>query len=335
MTGKFNMSKKVSIIIPLKEINEYVREAVSYIEGLDYDKKLIEVIVLPDNEGKIYGTFSFDLKIIPTGHIYPGEKRDIGYRKSSGEIVAFIDDDVYCAREWLKKAVEIFEGSAAVAAVGGPAVTPPADKYLQQVSGIIYSSFLGGGNYSYRYMPERRREVDDYPSCNLLVRRSVLDEINGFDTEFWPGEDTVLCLKIVKDLKLKIMYDPEVLVYHHRRDFFGGHMKQVKSYATHRGYFVKRFPETSLRFSYFIPTLFTLYLAVLAAMTLIVKGGIALLAFSMPFAVYLLLLFFDGIKKIKYAPLVIPGIFLNHIFYGIYFIKGILSPKLKEEEIRK
>jgi len=70
-------------------------------------------------------------------------------------------------------------------------------------------------------------------------------------------------------------------------------------------------------------------------MTLIVKGGIALLAFSMPFAVYLLLLFFDGIKKIKYAPLVIPGIFLNHIFYGIYFIKGILSPKLKEEEIRK
>ena len=32
------MSKKVSIIIPLKEINDYVREAVAYIEKLDYDK---------------------------------------------------------------------------------------------------------------------------------------------------------------------------------------------------------------------------------------------------------------------------------------------------------
>ena len=47
--------KKVSIIIPLKEINDYVKESFSYIEKIDYDKSALEVIVLPDTAGEIPG----------------------------------------------------------------------------------------------------------------------------------------------------------------------------------------------------------------------------------------------------------------------------------------
>lgn len=326
--------KKISIIIPLKEINDYVREAVAHIEKLDYDKKLIQVIVLPDVAGKIEGNWSFDLQIMPTGHIYPGEKRDIGWRKSSGEIIAFIDDDVYPQVQWLKKAVEIFEESDEIASVGGPAATPPGDSYLQKVSGYIYASFLGGGTYSYRYIPGKRREEDDYPSCNLLVRRDVLEKINGFNTEFWPGEDTVICLKIVKDLKMKIIYDPEVFVYHHRRKFMSGHMKQVTSYAMHRGYFVKRFPETSLRLSYFLPTMFLIYLIGLAIFPFF-NRDLPYLIYAIPFVLYNILLMIDGIRVIKYAPLVMFGILATHIYYGIYFVRGLLADRLKEEEISK
>ena len=52
--------KKVSIIIPVKEINDYIRESLPEIENLDYDKSLIEVIVLPDNEEKVEGTASIN-----------------------------------------------------------------------------------------------------------------------------------------------------------------------------------------------------------------------------------------------------------------------------------
>ena len=45
------MAAKVSIIIPLKEINDYVKESFSYIEKIDYDKSALDVIVLPDIEG--------------------------------------------------------------------------------------------------------------------------------------------------------------------------------------------------------------------------------------------------------------------------------------------
>ena len=322
--------KKVSIIIPLKEINDYVKESFSHIEKLDYDKKDIEVIVLPDEKGVIPGNFSFEYKIIPTGHIHPGEKRDKGIKESSGEIVAFIDDDVYPAPLWLKKAAEIFEKDGIVGAVGGPAATPGNDGFRQKVSGYIYSSFLGGGGYRYRYAAEKQRYVDDYPSCNLIIRRDVLEKIGGFNTQFWPGEDTVICLKIVKDLGLKIVYDPGVFVYHHRRKFFAGHIKQVKNYALHRGYFVKRFPETSFRLSYFIPTFFVLYL--MSFIYPVFFNREIILCWAAPLLLYLLLLFIDGIKVFKYGLFVAAGIFVTHVFYGVYFILGLLSGRLKEEK---
>jgi cellulose synthase/poly-beta-1,6-N-acetylglucosamine synthase-like glycosyltransferase len=325
--------KKVAIIIPVKEINDYIRESLPHIEAIDYDKKMLDVIVLPDNAGKIEGKFSFNLRIIPTGRIHPGEKRDIGIKKTDAEIVAFIDDDVFPAEHWLKKTVEIFENDKMIGAVGGPAVTPDNDSFLKKVSGYIYSSFLGGGGYRYRYMPEAPRPVDDYPSCNLIVRKDVLDEIGGFNTEFWPGEDTVICLKIVKELKLRIEYHPDILVYHHRRDFPGGHIKQVKSYAKHRGYFVKRFPETSLRLSYFIPTFFVMYLLSLAPLVMFVK--IPQVLWFMPLFLYGFLLIIDAFKTPNpaYGFMTAVGIFTTHIFYGVYFVLGLLSGKLKEENI--
>ncbi len=324
--------KTVSIIIPVKEVNDYIRESLPEINKLDYDLKRVEVIVLPDSPAKIKGKFKFRLKIVPTGHIFPGEKRDIGIKLSKGEIAAFIDDDVFPERQWLKTAEAIFSSGPEIGAVCGPAATPENDPYFRKVSGFIYSSFLGGGGYRYRYMPEKPRFVDDYPSCNLLIRRDVLKKVGGFDTEFWPGEDTVICLKIVRDLKLKIAYDPGVFVYHHRRDFFSGHINQVKNYALHRGYFVKKFPETSLKPGYFIPSAFTAYL--LSFIYPLVFGMKWLSIWAVPLEIYVLLLFTDSIRTAgpAYAAPTMLGIITTHLYYGVYFIKGLFSPKLDEEK---
>ncbi|MCE5301066.1 MAG: glycosyltransferase [Spirochaetia bacterium] len=323
--------KTVSIIIPVKEINDYIRESLAHINKLDYDPAKVEVIILPDNPGKISGKFRFKTKIIPTGRIYPGEKRDIGIKNSKGAIVAFIDDDVFPMKQWLKKAVELFESSDSIAAVGGPAATPENDSFLKKVSGDIYSSFLGGGGCRYRYTAGPRRDVDDYPSCNLIIRRDVLKKIGGFNTEFWPGEDTVICLKIVRDLKMRIVYDPEVFVYHHRRDFPGGHLAQVTSYARHRGYFVKRFPETSLKPGYFVPTAFVAYLISFIYPVCFNRG--VLLFWSAPLALYVLLLLADGTRTKNFARAIVmmAGIFVNHVAYGICFVQGLLAGKLGEE----
>lgn len=316
------MNPKVSIIIPCREINSHARENIEHCLALDYPD--FEVIVLPDSEVNI----GFPaVKIAPTGPIGPSEKRDLAATDANGEILAFIDDDAYPATWWLKEAVKHLMNDK-VAAVGGPAITPPSDSLLQRASGLVYSSFLGGGSLRFRYIPQRQREVDDYPSCNFIIRKSVFQELGGFSTSFWPGEDTKLCLEISDKLHKKIIYAPEVLIYHHRRRLFIPHLRQIWNYAVHRGYFAKKFPQTSLRASYFLPSLFCLGLVFGTVAS--VFNPVVKMVFLSLLGLYLLLTLISSFqaKDLGTIPLVFLGIISTHLTYGTGFIKGLLTRRL-------
>jgi len=314
----------VSIIVAVRGDNPYLKECIEHCLWLDYTD--FEILVLPDRELILNYPKT---KAIPTGELTPPQKRDIGIAHAQGEILAFLDDDTYPDRRWLIKALRHFDSSE-IAAVGGPAVTAEADSLRQKASGRVYSSRLMSGQYTYRYIPEKKRFVDDFPSCNFLIRKSVMQELGGFDTKFWPGEDTFLCLKIIKGLKKKIIYDPDVLVYHHRRSLFKEHLKQIANYARHRGYFAKRFPETSLKFGYFLPSMFVCGLFIGLPLSFLIPSFKPI--YISAIISYLALAFISSIsKEFRLTLLVFWGIILSHLVYGIYFIKGLFSCRLKEE----
>ncbi|MEA2064325.1 MAG: glycosyltransferase [Gemmatimonadota bacterium] len=319
---------RVSIVIAVGPYNDNLVESIEACLRLDYPD--FEVLVFPDEP--------FDwpderVRVVPTGKVIgPSPKRDLALTEATGEILAFLDDDAYPVTGWLTNAVRNFSRPE-VAAVGGPAVTPPSDNILQQASGDIYASPLVGGTYSYRYIQGRYREVEDYPTCNLLVRKSVFERVGGFDTGYWPGEDTIFCLKIIRDLGMKIVYEPDAIVYHHRREVYLGHLRQIVSYAMHRGYFVKRFPETSLKPAYFLPSLFVAGLGL---------GPVAAVlwpplwyAYGAVVAVYLIVV--AGSAAMVFSPrrawYVFSGTVLSHLGYGVYFIRGLLARRLKDERL--
>jgi len=316
------VNSRVSIIIPCREINSYARESIEHCLSLDYPD--FEVLLLPDSEQDID---SLNVRVIPTGPIGPSEKRDLALNHASGEILAFIDDDAYPSECWLREAVKHFKDDE-VAAVGGPAVTPPGDSLLQKASGFVYSSFLGSGSLGFRYIPKGQREVDDYPSCNFVIKRSFFQESGGFNTLFWPGEDTKLCLEITNKLHKKIIYDPRVLVYHHRRSLFRPHLRQIWSYAVHRGYFAKKFPQNSRRVSFLLPSLFCLGL--LFGIVASLLNPILRMIFLSVIAVYLLVALCSSLqsKDIRITPLMFSGIITTHLTYGTGFIKGLLTRRL-------
>lgn len=314
--------KKVSIIIPVREINDYIREAIPHHLQLDYAD--YEILIFPDDAS----SESFPkTRIIPSGKVGPAEKRDLALKYAEGEILAFIDDDAYPRQDWLKNAVVHFEDPS-VGAVGGPAVTAENDGVLRQASGKVYESFLCSGGYTYRYIPGKLMDVEDLPSVNLIVRKDIFEQIGGYDSNFYPGEDTKLCLDILKTAQKRIIYDPQVLVYHHRRKLFRQHLKQSNNYALHRGYFAKVLPDTSRKLVYFIPSLFTLglfagpFLACLFPPLWYVYFAVLIL--------YLILLIISTVhfKDIRVWVLAIAGVFLTHVGYGIGFIRGLLSKEL-------
>lgn len=324
----------VSVIIPVKEINGYLREeTVPALQRQTCNN--LEIIILPDKKSK---EVFLKTKIIPswpkTG---PADKRDIGAKLAKGEFLAFLDDDSYPEMSWLENALNIFEKEpklGLIAAVCGPSLTPPNDNMLRKVSGHVWSSWLGsGGAGTYRCEVECQREVDDFPSVNFIVRRKDFEKLGGFDSKFWPGEDTKLCHDIVYKLGKKIIYSPKVLVYHHRREIFGKHLKQISRYAVHRGHFARTLPRTSFRLGYFIPTFFVIGL--LSGFVLSFFSPILKFIYLLVLLVYVLALFqasfrvFMKEKNIVISLLVIPAIFLTHLYYGVLFARGYLTPKLE------
>ncbi len=298
-----------------------------------------EVIVLPDAGPVASDAFAAPggprLRVVETGKVRPAEKRNAGIRIASGDVVAFIDDDAYPDSNWLRNAVKYF-GDPAIGGVGGPGVTPPGDGFLARAGGRVYENVFVSGNYRYRYVGGRvLREVDDYPSCNLFVRADLLRRIGGYRTDFWPGEDTLLCRAIVCDEGKRIVYDPWTVVYHHRRALFGPHLRQLGRYGFHRGYFTKRFPENSLHLSYFVPTAFLAYCAALAAATATwplwgaaagAAGAWSLAAAALPMAVYALLTLASSFSFNPFMWIATwLGVVASHLWYGLRFACGLCA----------
>lgn len=345
----------ISVVIPLRTISYYlVNEGLPAFAQQTY--KMFEVIVLPNHissqDAKLLKKFRF-LKIIETHDITrPAQKRDIGVKHARGSIVAFIDDDAYPHKNWLSNAVAQLDTNISgiyhnkIAAVCGPGIVPRTGAFWEQVFQTILESKLGSGGYTYRFIPEKKRFVDDYPSMNFIILKHVFEKVGGFDSNFWPGEDSKLCEDIVYKLEAKILYDPTVLVYHHRRPVLAHFLKQHGNYGYHRGAFFAHGDRNSRRLNYLVPTFFTIYLSVTIIYTISIilsSRFYDIQLFSMIIFTPALLYFFLLIKQffsayrnkhsLKIAIFSSIVLFLMHVYYGVKFVHGFFTGLIKKDKI--
>jgi GT2 family glycosyltransferase len=322
---------KFSIIIPVKELNDFLKESIPKILNMDYDS--YEILILPNFKPKIIPNYlkNKKIKIIPSGKVSPAIKRDAGARLARGEYLAFIDDDAYPSFDWLKIAEKIFRKEK-VEALGGPAITPEGDSITQKSSGLFFETLFGGGGMSYRYKPSKENfYVEDYPSVNLIVLKKAFLAVGGFDNSFWPGEDTKFCLDFVNK-GYKILYVKDLIVYHHRRKDILGHLKQIGNYGKHRGFFAKKYPKTSLKLTYFMPSIFLVGNIMLFLLTLISPLFLKIWLYLL--AIYLICLVIDVFSRtssLKIGTLTMLLVFFSHLTYGYMFLRGIMSRRFKSK----
>lgn len=304
------MKPLFSIIIPIRKENEYLRETIYWIKKQSLSS--YEIIVVNDKLSKSSN---------------PAEKRNIGAKLAKGRYLAFLDDDSFPDKDWLKNALVQFENNPLLAGVCGPSLTPKNDDVYQKASGLFFSSLLGSGPAgTYRNTFKNPRYVDDFPSVNLIIKKTDFFSAKGFDTHHWPGEDTVLCLNLTHKLKKQIYYHPSVYVYHHRRKVLLPHLKQISRYATHRGHFARIFPQTSLRFSYFLPSILFIYLLLIPFLNQFFLIPAIIYFLTLILSLIIFLIQKNSLKVSLLTTLIIP---LTHITYGLFFLVGILSSDLK------
>ncbi len=314
----------VSVIIPLHRDSPRFRQCVTGCLKLDYPS--FRVVVVSDRAVEVPS----GVQLVVSGadrDTGPGEKRDLGMAAGRSDYFAFIDDDAVPRPDWLTAAVELLRDGG-IGAVAGPGVTPPESPWRERVGGAFYESLLGSGPYRYRFRPGRRRDVDDYPAYNLIVKRDAAERVNGWSTQFYGGEDTVICLALIR-AGWRIVYDPNVVVFHQRRPVMRSHIAQVGNVGLHRGFFVKAYPRTSMRPSYFLPAIGTVALLVFIASAAVNELartilGAALLAYGVG-AIALGLVEQRSLSVAIALPLVTLA---SHMAYGIQFVRGLITPRL-------
>jgi glycosyltransferase involved in cell wall biosynthesis len=326
---------KYSFIIPIKEITDYIRESIP--EILKISRNDYEIIVYPDHGHETKETWPKTRQIASGSG--PAVKRNLAMRDAKGDFLVFIDDDAYPEKNILDILDKDFQNEKIVA-VGGPAITPKSDTFLQKVSGAVYLSSLSGG-FPERYASVgKKRLVCDWPTVNLTIRKKIFEAVGGFNSNFWPGEDTKLCLDIIDKLDRKnmILYNPAVIVYHHRREGLARHLKQIAGYGLHRGYFAKKFPKTSFKFPYFVPSFFLLF--IILEPILGIFWPIFLKLYMLGWIVYALAMvkvLFDinkYQKEILVALYSLIYIFLTHVTYGARFIQGFVFTNNLKSKLR-
>lgn len=179
------------------------------IVSVDHNEELLQVLKQKFPEGV---SFAFNNTIRGLS-----ETRNVGVKKATGEVIAFIDDDAVADRRWLETLVLNYTDSD-VLSVGGKLV-PLWEKnrpswFPEELDWIVGCTYKGH--------PQEKREVRNLIGCNMSFRKEVFDHIGYFRPTIGrlgkiplAGEETEYCIRLLAAFPQgKILFDPEAIVYH-------------------------------------------------------------------------------------------------------------------------
>ena len=163
------------------------------------------------------------------------EKRNTGAKATTLPILAFLDDDVHVPPGWLAEMIACFQDPT-VALVSGPSLVPDDISWIARLAGMALSS-RAAGNVSARYVTggdaPRPIKWSGIIGCNMLFRRSVFNEIGGFDPNFYPGEEMQASFK-TSQRGHQLLFNPKAPVFHYPKQSFRGFWRQIFRYGATR-----------------------------------------------------------------------------------------------------
>ena len=214
---------QVAIVIPTYQRGALLARTLRAVSGL---KTAVahEIVVVDDGSDEVnLALVERAVATCPTARLLrqenagPARARNTGYRAGSGDLVAFIDDDCAPAPDWLQRLIAPFERSdARLGAVGGRVLPEPPHNWVGR--------FCAATEYSSGLQPVFLNAA----TANACFRRSVLDELGGFDEGFrHPGGDDPDLSERVRAAGYRLEFVPDAIVYHAELETLGdflGHM---------------------------------------------------------------------------------------------------------------
>jgi glycosyltransferase involved in cell wall biosynthesis len=207
-------------------------------------------IIVVDNASKTADTREYvlglshpRLKLIHEPQPGASRARNVGLLAATGDVVAFVDDDVVVDRHWLRALVSGFAHGQSVSCVSGivPAgeIRTPAQAYFDARVG--WSDSTHTRLYDLAAPP---RDVPLFPfavrcygtGASFAVERDVAVRIGGFDEHLGPGtptaggEDLDLFFRILLSGR-QLVHEPSAIAWHRHRADNEALLAQTRGYG--------------------------------------------------------------------------------------------------------
>lgn len=210
----------VSVVIPTYSRPDRLSRAIDSVLNQTYEN--IEVIVVDDNnsdsdfrketelEMQKYNNNKKVLYLKHSKNKNGSAARNTGIGASKGKYIAFLDDDDEYLPTKIEKQVNKMES-------------------LDSTWGACYTGYKKiNTNSTVQYSREKRegrlftealmRSIYLGSGSNLLVRKSVVEEINGFDESFQRNQDIEFLVRILEKYKLAYVDSCELVVHYEIRE---------------------------------------------------------------------------------------------------------------------
>ncbi|HEY1872329.1 MAG TPA: glycosyltransferase, partial [Chitinophagaceae bacterium] len=240
---------KVSIIMPTYNRAIYIGETIESIQRQTYSNW--ELIIVDDgstdNTEEVVSKID-DERIIfyKAGRIGTnGKVKNIGLKKTSGELIAFMDSDDLWAETKLEKQVAALKiyPDAGFSLTGGynfRKLYQPVDFFYKQREGARYGEIL---------IPFFQSEIST-TTPSLIFRRECLNVVSGFD-ETKPFSDIDFILKLASYFKAVILFEPLLFRRLHTTNDSGtnwikGYEQGIAMIRTYKGRLPRRVAHEAL-----------------------------------------------------------------------------------------
>ena len=202
---------RISVLMPCYNAEKYIREAIDSVLNQSYQD--VELIVIDDgstdNSKNILGNYHDRITVLEQSNQGPYPARNLGLKHAKGEFISFLDADDWWDNTFLEKMhAALVTSNASLSYCGwqniglpGPRGKPyvPPDYELE--------------DKAVRFL----RAAAPWPIHAALVRKEVMDEVNGFDINWPTCMDYDLWLRIAVGRSIQLV--PETLAFyrHHQQ----------------------------------------------------------------------------------------------------------------------
>jgi len=240
---------KLSCVVPVYNGEKYIRECLESILGQKFSG--FEVIVVDD--GSTDGTLDVlkrieGIRVVKSKHVGRSAVRNIGMSKAKADVVFFVEADAFYSPDFLADCYMHFKDGSVGGVIGKLEVWNISSVWTKCRAAELNARF------------------SDYkPFTGWMYRKSLVEDVGGFDESLNHGED-ILVGRSIRGKGFRIVYEPKAVWKHkephtlrkvYRRAFVHG--RELVAYYNRVGYPYRAIFMDAVVFGSLLASIFYVY----------------------------------------------------------------------------